>query len=416
LIRNLKKKSEFTRNVVTLMTGTAIAQAIPIAISPILTRLYTPEEFGIFALYMSIVSILSVVVTGQYELAIMLPKRNRDALNILFLSIALTILTSFFLFIIILLFNTQITHLLNNQDISKWLYLTPFSILGVGLFNSFNYWFNRNKNYKLLATTKVARSFTNSGGNLIFGFLKLTNIGLIISSFLSQLFTIILFIRKFDFQNIKLFSKKRTLVLLKKYKKFPKITLPHSIFSSFSQNLPIFIITKFFSSSDVGLYSFGNKMIMFPIGMISSAYFQVFFQSFKDEEDKLSFYTHKFKQVNMVFLPLFILLWFILPDIFAFVFSDKWRIAGEYAQILLPLLYMKFLSNLFTTTTYIYYQKQEENFVLGILITFLIFCSLVLGVYYNDIKIGLFCMMVSNTLVIVFKLYRSFIFVKENKC
>jgi O-antigen/teichoic acid export membrane protein len=398
------------------MAGTTIAQAIPIAISPILTRLYAPEDFGVFALYMSIVSILSVIVTWQYELAIMLPKRNRDALNILFLSIALTILTSFFLFIIVVLFNTQITNLLNNQDISKWLYLTPFSILSIGLFNSFNYWFNRDKNYKLLATTKVTRSFINSSMNLIFGFLKLENIGLILSSFISQLFTIVLFIRNFHFQDIKLFSKKRTLILLRKYMKFPKVTLPHSIFSSLSQNLPIFIITKFFNSSDVGFYSFGNKIIMLPIGMISNAYYQVFFQSFKDERNKLTFYLHKFRQVNMIFLPLFVLLWFILPDIFAFVFSTKWRIAGEYAQILLPLLYMKFLSNLFTTTTYIYYQKQEENFVLGILITFLIFLSLMLGVYNNDIKIGLFCMMASNTSVIVFKLYRSFKFVKENKC
>lgn len=71
-----KPKSEFSRNVLTLMTGTTITQAIPIAISPILTRIYTPEDFGIFALYMSVVSIVSVVATGCYELAIMLPKKD----------------------------------------------------------------------------------------------------------------------------------------------------------------------------------------------------------------------------------------------------------------------------------------------------------------------------------------------------
>ena len=83
MLDNLKPKSEFSRNVLTLMTGTTIAQAIPIAISPILTRIYTPEDFGMFALYMSIASILSVVATGWYELAIMLLKKDEDTVNIL---------------------------------------------------------------------------------------------------------------------------------------------------------------------------------------------------------------------------------------------------------------------------------------------------------------------------------------------
>ena len=68
------------------MTGTGLAQAIPIAISPILTRLYTPEEFGIFALYIAITAILTILVTGRYELAIMLPKEDEDAVNILSIS------------------------------------------------------------------------------------------------------------------------------------------------------------------------------------------------------------------------------------------------------------------------------------------------------------------------------------------
>lgn len=92
MLTKLKPKSEFSRNVLTLMTGTTIAQAIPIAISPILTRIYTPEDFGVFALYMAIASIVAVVATGRYEMAIMLPKKDSDAINI----VALSILISFF--------------------------------------------------------------------------------------------------------------------------------------------------------------------------------------------------------------------------------------------------------------------------------------------------------------------------------
>ena len=82
MINKLKPKSEFSRNVLTLMTGTTIAQAIPIAISPILTRIYTPEDFGILALFVAISTIFGSIANGRYELAIMLPKKDEDAINI----------------------------------------------------------------------------------------------------------------------------------------------------------------------------------------------------------------------------------------------------------------------------------------------------------------------------------------------
>lgn len=86
MISKLKPKSEFSRNVLTLMTGTTISQALPIAVAPILTRIYSPEDFGLFAFYFAIVSILAVLATGRYELAIALPKKRDDAYQIVILS------------------------------------------------------------------------------------------------------------------------------------------------------------------------------------------------------------------------------------------------------------------------------------------------------------------------------------------
>ena len=91
-------QSEFSLNVLTLMTGSTLSQAIPIAISPILTRIYTPEDFGLYAVYIAIITILGTIVSGRYELAIMLPKKDEDAINIfalgLVITICLTVLTT----------------------------------------------------------------------------------------------------------------------------------------------------------------------------------------------------------------------------------------------------------------------------------------------------------------------------------
>ncbi|MBD3843179.1 MAG: oligosaccharide flippase family protein [Campylobacterales bacterium] len=84
MLNKLKPKSEFSRNVLTLMTGTTIAQAIPIAISPILTRIYTPEDFAVFALFVSIVGIMAVVSTGKYEMSLILPKKDTFAYQLFY--------------------------------------------------------------------------------------------------------------------------------------------------------------------------------------------------------------------------------------------------------------------------------------------------------------------------------------------
>ena len=92
-------KSQYRKNILTLMAGTSIAQAFPIAITPILTRIYTPEDFGLFAIYMALASIISIIVTGRYELAIILPHKDEDAFQIMTFAMLITIIISFILLV-----------------------------------------------------------------------------------------------------------------------------------------------------------------------------------------------------------------------------------------------------------------------------------------------------------------------------
>ena len=145
MIQRLKPKSEFSRNVLTLMTGTTIAQAIPIAISPILTRIYSPEDFGMLALFLALFSILSTIATGRYELAIMSPESDDEAKDIVFLSILVAIFVFFISTILIWFFDVEIAILLGNSEIKNWLYFIPFTVLSFGVYQSIDYWLNRQK-------------------------------------------------------------------------------------------------------------------------------------------------------------------------------------------------------------------------------------------------------------------------------
>ena len=142
------------------MTGSTIANAIPVAISPILTRIYSPEDFGLLALFVAITTIFGTIVNGRYELAIMLPKKDEDAINIVALGFVIMSLITLILFMIVIIFNEKIVHLLNNKDIGTWLYIVPLSIFFIGLFNLLNYFNNRKKYYKDIARANIIKSIT----------------------------------------------------------------------------------------------------------------------------------------------------------------------------------------------------------------------------------------------------------------
>ena len=110
----------------TVAGGTFFSQIIPLAILPILTRLYSPEEFGTLALYIAFFSILSVVVTGRYEMAIMLPKKEKDAISLFQISFLFSFIFSIF-FLLVILFNSEsiISFLKINSSVA-WLYFLPF--------------------------------------------------------------------------------------------------------------------------------------------------------------------------------------------------------------------------------------------------------------------------------------------------
>ena len=408
------KNNDFSKNVLTLMTGTTIAQAIPIAISPILTRIYTPEDFGVFALYLSIVSILVVFTTGQYDLAIMLPKYEKSAISIVKLSLIINTIFSISIFIVIFIFFDFFQSLSDKNSLGYFLYFIPLSVFLIGCYNTMNYWLNRKKQYKMLSTNKVIQSLTSSTSSMTLGIQNFGKDGLIISQLLAQAVVVALLIKKikmsFLFQS---FEKLKIIAIARRYIKFPKITMMQSFFSNTTAELPIIIISSFFALKDAGFYSLAQRVVASPISIISSSFFQVFYQSFTTEKNKQKFYKMKFIKINAVLLPPFILLWFFMEPLFGFVFGEEWVIAGVYSQIILPLLYMKFLSNLFTTTTYLYYERQIENFILSIIITITAIASLFIGVIIDNLFFGLIAMSVSNCLVILFKLYRSYNFVKK---
>lgn len=374
MIKRLKPKSEFSRNVLTLMTGTTIAQAVTIAISPVLTRIFTPEEFGLFALYMSIVTIIAVIATGRYELAVMLPKKDEDAASLVLLSLIIAASISCATLLPILFFSEQIANFLGSAEIELWLYLTPASIFLVGAYNSLSYWTNRKKQYNLMSQYKVAQSASMATTQVLFGFTKKGTGGLIIGWFAGQLVALLFLARSVWVKDKEVFKKiKRikTIGLARRYKHFPIINSWSAFLNTASRQVPIILLTVFFSTAVTGFFSLAQRILQIPMSLLGQAIGRVYFEKasrLKNDENEIKRITleiHK-KLLLIGFFPVAIIL--LLGDhLFALVFGEPWRVAGEYAQFLSVWIFFVFVSSPLSHLMTIY-EKHIESVVFNILL------------------------------------------------
>lgn len=394
MLGKFKPKSEFSRNVLTLMTGTTIAQAIPIAISPILTRMYTPEDFGVFALFIAITGVFSVVASGRYELALMLPRKEEDTINIFALGMAIIVFLSLTLFIFVLLFNNYLTDILNNDEIGYWLYFIPVAFFFIGLFNLLSYYNNRNKNYKDIANATIIKSVVLAVVQLTMGFFKAGASGLISGQIISSLFANMRLLENIlkDKNLLSKISKLKMIALAKRYKNFPKYQAPHSMLNTFSAYIPIYMLTPFFGLTVVGFYSLSTRIVFTPMMILAGAsakvYNQKVTQLYHEDGDAYGFTIRLLKSLFKKIVIPFLIIVIFAPDIFGFIFGESWREAGVYTQILSPWLWMVFFA---ATISFVpsLLNLQRRALLLEIIYTTLRVMAIGIGLLYQSVYIAL---------------------------
>ena len=332
-ITKKKKLSKFYQNIIKLFTSISIAQIIPIVILPILTQYFSPEQFGVYGLYVSICSIFGIVASGKYDVAIMLPKKKIDAINILTLSFLITFLFSIFCFSILNIFNDQIFQLTQSEILKKYYVIIPISIFLISINQSIIVWFNRLKHYNTIANQNILKSSSNSISALIFG-LKNINSGLILGHIVSLIAVSFLNIsqlmRKFP---AKLINQKIMRKNFKKYIDFLKFSSISNLFNSFSNIGMTTVIIIFFGPKIAGLYFLAEKLIAIPISFITNSISQVYFEKasklFHSDKIELLKLTNQIqKNIFFILFPTLIIASLFGEDVFS-IFGNEWGEAGK---------------------------------------------------------------------------------------
>jgi len=366
----------FTSNVVTLVTGTAIAQIIAILATPFITRFYGPEAFGLFALFSSIAGIFTIIGCLRYELAIMLPKSDEEAANVFGLSILILLTMSLLSIPVFMVCQQPLEQFLNAPQLGQFIWLIPPAIFFTGAFLALNSWNTRTKHFQRLAIARVMKSFSTTGIQLGVGFAGFASGGMLIgASVIGQLVATLVLGLQIMREHLSFFKQKITtkgmIAVLKQYSNFPKYDIWSALLNNFSGSLPVFILSIYFNSAVLGYYSLGLMVLTLPLSLIGDAVAQVFFQSGAEAKNISHLKLQETVENTikpLIFLSFFptLLLVLIGPELFGVVFGIQWQEAGTYVRYLSVWMFIVF-TDAPLSTLFVIFQKQKLNLILNIL-------------------------------------------------
>lgn len=342
--------SPFVRNVALLTSGTAAGQVITALATPALSRLYSPAELGVFALFLSVVSILSEVASGGYELAVVLPRDDDDAINVLALAGLCVCATVVITLLAVALGGGWAAGVLKSPSIGDLLWWAPPALLAIGLARCLGSWGTRAKRFSSLTLShgvralgivvvQVGAGFAGTGaaglvGGRVWG--EITALGALSVSLRDLL------------PRLASASWARMKRLAAEYSDFPRYNLPQSLINSVSQSIPTLLLAAYFDATVVGIYAMANRLLVLPSRLISQPVRQVFLQ--KAAETKASdgrLFPLLVKATAglaaVVIVPVVVvMIWG--PWIFGFFLGDEWTSAGHYARWLVLWLFFVYVN------------------------------------------------------------------------
>ena len=372
--------SPSVRNIGKLISANIVAQALGLLVYPVLTRIYSPEQFGLLNLFISIGGVLVLVSTQEWYNAIVLPREEKHAQALVHLCLMAVGITTALL-VLSIPFSGKIAQLFNAPALARYYWIMPAYVMLMGLWNILNYWYIRQKAYTRISGYQISQSVFSAGYKTGFGLLKLGG-GLIWASVLSPLCAIGI--------SLSLAAKKSLKSLLvgdwnackdvaRKYSNFPKYATPRALLNNIVGQLPVLVLTPLFGSRLIGFWGMALMLAFVPVSTVSRALYQVLFQKTTERVNAglsiAPFYKRFTLWTLAVIIPAFALLWIVLPALTAWLLGDEWRVTGEYIRWMLPWLACSVLCGSTGYLVDIFFRQKT-----GLLFEILLALSRVIGV------------------------------------
>ena len=401
-------RSSGVRNFAKLFSANVVAQAIGLLVYPILTRIYSPEDFGLLNLFLSIGGVLTLIAVAEYHYAIVLPKEEKDAVGVF--HVGFLLLSCLVILVGVSgVFSEPISLLFKAPSLSSVYYLLPGYVFLMGLWNLLNYWYTRQQKFGKISIYQMSQSIISSASKIILGIQNLLRVGMVYSVVFAPLISILLVVVgswrtltplfKFSWNNI--------CQQAAKYKNFPLYVMPRGLLNTLGGNLPTLLLTPYFGLVEIGFFGMALTLAFRPINIVCSSLYQVLYQKVTDNVNEqkgvLSLLRNFLMQIGVVTLLLFGVLYLVMPYMVSFLLGAEWVVVSDYIRIFLPWLFFVVLN---TSLSFLpdVFGKQSIYLLFEISYIVVRLLALIIGVRMDSMYMALFLFSMIGAFVLLVEL------------
>lgn len=373
------------RNMAVLALGVGSAKLIGLAAIAVLTRIYTPEHFGVLSVFTAMIALLVPMATLRYVVAIPLPKSDRLAINLLGLCLLLILVSTLLLALLFWLLGPRILPAFSMELLLPYWWLIPIGLLCTSIYEVLTLWATRQQAFKPMAKTQVWQMLLGSTVKIGLGLLAIKPLGLLIGQVVQQSGGIFALTRHFlrSFCELRQsIAGPRMRFLLQRYADLPKFRLPSQFLLVFSTQAPLLFSAALFGAATTGQLGLALMALGLPLQLLGAttgkAYFSEIAKIGKHQPAKIHAVTISvMKRLFLLALAPCILLLLVGPSLFSLVFGEQWVDAGRYASVLAFYLLLQFVTSP-TVNVFNVYDRQRMSLLLNIFRTALVLSVLFL--------------------------------------
>lgn len=384
---------DYKRSIILLISGSSVAQVLPILVSPMLTRLYSPAEFGILGIYLGICAVLSVFAAGRYDMALIEPVKDSEARGLMFGGLWLTALFCVILGAGLMTVGPGLARLLDVPSTGSWLKFVPISVFCMSCSSIFTYWLNRRKNFKGMNAARILNAVGVVGLSLVLAFTQMQPIGLLLGHMCGQFLALVY--QWFAYIRIEAKEDRIPILpLLRIYSRYPKFLIPSTLAGVVAAESPILLLTRFFDEKISGIFYFVNRVVVSPMSIISNTVAEVYrvraAEHYNQKGQCRQLFLNHFLILALIgFFPWCVLFFYGVP-FFTFVFGPEWKGAGEMATYLSFVVWFQLVSSPLSYTIMLNHSQHIDLYlqifrVIGAIVS--VFIGYAYGDYMLAVKI-----------------------------
>lgn len=357
--------SPYLRPVMLLASGSGLAQVLGLLVTPIVTRLYLPSDYGALTVYSSIVAILAAIAGGRYEIAVVLPSDSKqgesDAISLVRVSLlcvaATSVLTLLAVAALVLWSEVPSVELLGF-----WAFAIPLGVLLSATSTTLSAYATRRRMYGRIARVAPLQKVGSAAVQVSAGLAKWGMSGLMLATLVAPLVGLGVLSQIYQQGRRELVRSKLSLAELRaialQYSDFPRLSTWFALLNALAWNTQILVLAQYYSVSETGQYGLAKAVIVVPTSLVLTGVSQVYLRECAarahDPAAAKRLAVQTLKALVAASLPLFVAIFLVSKHLFGIVFGEEWVAAGAITIAMIPLLWARFLTTSLTTTFNVY--------------------------------------------------------------